>query len=67
MDFGSEVAIGDDIILIGDRDASNEQGMVYTLYKNSITKEWMDGDPIYYGSINEDGFLVFLNRKLLSV
>ena len=56
MDFGSEVAIGDDVILIGDRDASNEQGMVYTLYKNSITKEWIDGDPIYYGSINEDGF-----------
>ena len=37
MDFGSEVAIGDDVILIGDRDASKEQGMVYTLYKISVT------------------------------
>jgi len=55
MDFGSEVAISHEAILIGDRNASHEQGMVYTLFKDS-SQDWVKGNPIYYQSINEEGF-----------
>ncbi len=53
MDFGSEVAVGEDVILIGDRDAHNGEGKVFTLYKEG--EEWRTGSPLNYNYINDDG------------
>jgi choice-of-anchor B domain-containing protein len=53
MDFGSEVALGKDVILIGDRDVHHGEGKVFTLYKDG--EEWHKGSPINYNYINEDG------------
>ena len=53
MDFGSEVAIGEDVILIGDRDVHHGEGKVFTLYKEG--EEWRTGSPLNYSYINEDG------------
>jgi len=53
MDFGSEVAIGEDVILIGDRDVHNGEGKVFTLYKDG--EEWRTGSPLNYNYINDDG------------
>ena len=53
MDFGSEVALGKDVILIGDRDVHHGEGKVFTLYKDG--EEWRTGSPLNYHYINEDG------------
>ena len=53
MDFGSEVSLGKDVILIGDRDVHHGEGKVFTLYKDG--EEWHKGSPINYNYINEDG------------
>jgi len=53
MDFGSEVALDKDVILIGDRDVHHGEGKVFTLYKDG--EEWRNGSPINYSYINEDG------------
>ncbi len=53
MDFGSEVAIGEDVILIGDRDVHHGEGKVFTLYKEG--EEWRTGSPLNYHYINDDG------------
>ena len=53
MDFGSEVSLGKDVILIGDRDVHHGEGKVFTLYKDG--EEWHKGSPINYHYINEDG------------
>ncbi|MBT4064233.1 MAG: choice-of-anchor B family protein [Candidatus Marinimicrobia bacterium] len=53
MDFGSEVAVGEDVILIGDRDVHNGEGKVFTLYKEG--EEWRTGSPLNYNYINDDG------------
>ncbi len=55
-DFGAEVSINENIILIADRNASHEQGKVFTLYRNANTGEWAEGNVIYFDAINEDGF-----------
>ncbi|MBT3479682.1 MAG: choice-of-anchor B family protein [Candidatus Marinimicrobia bacterium] len=52
-DFGSEVAIGDNVILIGDRDVHHGEGKVFTLYKDG--SEWREGSPIKYNYIVDDG------------
>ncbi|MDP6032977.1 MAG: hypothetical protein QGH04_03930, partial [Candidatus Marinimicrobia bacterium] len=52
-DFGSEVAIGEDVILIGDRDVHHGEGKVFTLYKEG--EEWRTGSPLNYNYINDDG------------
>ena len=49
MDFGSEVAIGEDVILIGDRDVHHGEGKVFTLYKDG--EEWRTGSPLNYNYI----------------
>ena len=53
MDFGSEVAVGEDVILIGDRDVHHGEGKVFTLYKEG--EEWRTGSPLNYHYINDDG------------
>jgi len=53
MDFGSEVAVGEDVILIGDRDVHHGEGKVFTLYKEG--EEWRTGSPLNYNYINDDG------------
>lgn len=54
MDFGSEVAIGKNVILIGDRNVEHSKGKIYTLYKDG--EDWLEGSPINYNNIAEDGF-----------
>ena len=49
MDFGSEVSLGKDVILIGDRDVHHGEGKVFTLYKDG--EEWHKGSPIKYNYI----------------
>ena len=45
-DFGSEVVVKDQFIMIGDRNARDEDGMVYAMRYSEKSKKWVKIDPI---------------------
>ena len=54
-DFGSSVEIQDGLILISDRYARNEDGMVYAMNLDSETGKWIEIDPIWTDQIISHG------------
>ena len=54
-DFGSSVSIYDNYILIGDRFAQNENGMVYAMHYNKNTNQWSAISPISSDNIVSHG------------
>ncbi|MDD9888226.1 MAG: choice-of-anchor B family protein, partial [Candidatus Marinimicrobia bacterium] len=55
-DFGSKVVINDRHIIIADRYANEERGMVYTLAYDDEKKEWKKGKVIRNDQIPVDGY-----------
>ena len=54
-DFGSAVAVNGNFILIGDRLARDEDGMVYAIYYNKNIKEWTPISSISAEKIGSHG------------
>ena len=55
-DFGSQVKINDQHILIADQKFNKEKGSVFTMKQNMNTGRWESGNILSYEKMNEDGF-----------
>ena len=69
-DFGSKVVIENDLILIGDRYARSEDGMVYALYFNKNLGNWIKINPIWTDQIVSHGLFghdidIYQNRAII--
>ena len=69
-DFGSKVVIENDLILIGDRYARSEDGMVYALYFNKNLGNWIKINPIWTDQIISHGLFghdidIYQNRAII--
>ena len=55
-DFGSQVKINDQHILIADQKFNQEKGSVFTMKLNLNTDRWELGNILSYEKMNQDGF-----------